>query len=160
MCLCSCPRTIKVTANASAVSGCLKLPASCLLPSSLSLCKIKSMQCSCSCSKLRLEEAGTINCSLPWTAIVLLLCVVGVCGFSDACLGETGSHFSPLFLHLQMDTNTHTEEKLILFSHMNAVCLLLCHFSSSFIALIFFLNIPLALPHPVYSTKKCFDLLT
>lgn len=159
MCLCSCPRTIKVTANASAVSGCLKPPASCLLPSSLSLCKIKSMQRSCSCSKLRFEEAGTINCSLPWTTIVLLLCVVGACGFSDACLGETGSHFPP-FSFICRWTQTRAEEKLILFSHMNTVCLLLCHFLSSFIALIFFFNVPLTLPHPLDSTTKCFDLLT
>lgn len=49
-----CPRTIKVTANASVVPGCLELPALCLLPPSLpSKIKTMSLQHSYSCSKLR-----------------------------------------------------------------------------------------------------------
>lgn len=140
-------------------SGCLKLPASCLLPSSLSLCTIKSMQRSCSCSKLRFEEAGTKNCSLPLDRN----CFVALCGWCVwlfGCLSQGNRiSFSPLFLHLQMDTNTRRRKVDLVFAHER---LLLCHFLSSFIALIFFffLNVPLTLPHPLDSTAKCFDLPT
>lgn len=79
MCFYSRPRTITATANASAVVGCLKPPALCLLPPSLpSQIKTMSLQHSYSCNKLRFQEAETINCSIPWTTVVLLLRVVGV----------------------------------------------------------------------------------
>lgn len=89
-----CPRTIKVTANASVVPGCLEFPASCLLPPLLpSKIKTMSLQRSYSCSKLRFLRG--------WDSKMLHLldhnCFVALCGWCvwlfRCSSRETRSHF-------------------------------------------------------------------
>lgn len=108
-----CPRTIKVTANASVVPGCLELPASCLLPPSLpSKIKTMSLQRSYSCSKLRFLRGLDYKLLHPLDHN----CFVALCGWCVWLFGCLSRDIKSHFLSFICSwTQTHRSKLYLIF---------------------------------------------